>query len=488
MQITWRIGSTGAFLALLLASGCGSAGGDCADQSYPAVPAGAGALIHVSGACAAEGADGSPEHPFATIGAAVAQAAKGDAVLIAPGTYAENVTISDDLFLVGSSSGVDAGQAGAVIKAPSSLAIVVLGGTKVLIRGVVVSQPIGAGIAVEKGEVTIEGSRISGASPDDQGKFGYGVVASGGSAIILQHSAVIGSAAAGVLISEARAIILQNQIDDNAGGGLRLERAVGEVTVQENTLAGNHLHGIGVLSSKAIILQNSVKDTLAFGDKGGDGILVSALAGEGGASFGPASISADGNTITNASRVGVLCAGEAVGIILQNNTVTACGAGAPFGAGIWLQGGAGADPTSRIEKNQLGENRFVGIGLSGDTHGIILQNNAVTGTVLGSTFLGVNEVMIGDGLSLSKGASAAIKGNTFAGNGRFGAILDGASPTGLSVEDNVFEDNDQYGIILQNQPGMVSLGSNTFQGNTLGDSSAVGAGTYPVQDQDFATK
>ncbi|MEO7330547.1 MAG: right-handed parallel beta-helix repeat-containing protein [Minicystis sp.] len=473
---------------LLLASGCGSAGGDCAAQSYPAVPVGAVGLIHVSGACAADGADGSPEHPFATIGAAVATAGKGDAVLIAPGTYAENVTINDDLFLIGSSSGVDAGQAQAVIKAPASLAIVVLGGTKVLIRGLVISQPIGAGINVAKGSVTIEGTRISGASPDDLGKFGYGVVASGGSAIILQHSAVIGSASAGVLVSDSGAIILQNQIDDNAGGGLRLEHATGEVTIQGNTLSGNHLHGIGVLSSRAIILQNTIKDSVAAVDQGGDGILVSALVGQGGASLGPASISADGNTVTGAARVGILCAGEAAGIILQNNTVGSCGAVAPFGAGIWLQGGAGADPTSLIKGNQLDQNRFVGLGLSGDTHGIILQNNTVSGTLLGSTFVGASEVSIGDGLSLSRGASAAIGGNTFTGNGRFGAILDGASAAGTSVENNVFQDNDQYGIILQNQPGMVSLGSNTFMGNTLGDSADVSAGTYAVQDEDFATK
>ncbi len=120
----------------------------------------------------------------------------------------------------------------------------------------------------------------------------------------------------------------------------------------------------------------------------------------------------------------MLCGLGAGGIILQNNTITGSAASAPFGAGIWLQEGAGGVAGNVIKNNQITAGKFVGLGLTGDTHGIILQGNTVSGTTLGSTFVGVSEVMIGDGLNVFAGASATITGNTLHQNGRAGLILD----------------------------------------------------------------
>ncbi len=45
--------------------------------------------------------DGSPEHPWPTIGEGLAQAAAGDRVLVAEGTWAENLVIATPITLTG---------------------------------------------------------------------------------------------------------------------------------------------------------------------------------------------------------------------------------------------------------------------------------------------------------------------------------------------------------------------------------------------------
>ena len=58
-----------------------------------------------------------------------------------------------------------------------------------------------------------------------------------------------------------------------------------------------------------------------------------------------------------------------------------------------------------------------------------------------------------------------------------------------SIQNNVIKDNDQYGIILQNQPAMAPpTGSNTFSGNKVGDTDTVAAGTFGIDASSFATQ
>ena len=53
----------------------------------------------------------------------------------------------------------------------------------------------------------------------------------------------------------------------------------------------------------------------------------------------------------------------------------------------------------------------------------------------------------------------------------------------------MIEDNDQYGIILQNQPATApSTAGNTFSGNKVGDTETVAAGTFGIDTSDFATQ
>lgn len=460
----------------------------CRTDIYPAAPDGASALVHVSAACPAVGADGSAAHPFPTIMEALPRAAAGAAILIAPGTYTENLTISQEVALVGSSDPTSPEAAAAVIEAKGEHAIKVTGDKKVTLRGLRVVKAVGTGIWVRKAPVTIEGCSIEGISVTTPDASGYGVASTDDASIILQNSAVTRAGGTGVYVGSAQAIILQSTIHGSGGPGVRIDRSTGQVRIEGSTIEDSTQIGIGVFSSRAIILQNVIKGTKLDSAGIGDGVNI-ASGDENGVPQGPADVELSGNEITNNARVGVLCAAGARGIILQNNAVDQNGSIAQMGAGIWLQQGAGDAPENSkniIEGNTIFSNRFVGIGMVGDTHAIILQNNIISGTKAHSVFVGTELIEGGDGIGIFSSASAQLLENKLEKNGRFGLILDKANGAATTIKGNTFQDNDEYGIILQNQMSAPATTDNIFQGNTLGDMSSVSAGTFSVNTSDFA--
>lgn len=491
MKNIWKICSMGA--GVVLFSGCGAGESEaCQSSAYPAAPDGATSLVHVSSACSGEGADGTIEHPYAKISDAVNAVPKGSSVLIAPGTYAESLQIKQDIALVGSSDGTKPEQAGAIVQPPTGSGVTVDGAT-VLIRGLAIESAAHSGIAVHGGSVTVEGCRVTGTKLDGA-DFGHGVSVSSNGSIILQHNAISGSAGAGVFVRDSAAIILQNEIDKSEVSGVRLEHASSEVRVEHNTLTNNAQAGISVYSSRAIILQNTIHDTRLDANGFGEGIAVSDLLDTTTMmSLGPSDITVKDNELVGTARVGILCLGPmARGIILQHNIITGSGAVAAKdnhaigAAGVWLQGGAGSGAGSVIDSNTITGSSFFGLGLSGDTHAIILQNNAVKNTALASAFSGAQQFMVGDGITMSDGASAQITANNASGNGRFGIIVDAAKGTATTISGNEFNDNDQYGIILQNQPSAPDTTNNTTTGNKVGKEQLNPAVPYPMLWKSFA--
>jgi parallel beta-helix repeat protein len=338
---------------------------------------------------------------------------------------------------------------------------------------------------VQGASVTVEGCSIEDTKVGGGGVVGSGagVVSTGDGAIILQNSAITGSAGMGMYVGSAKAIILQSTIRGSGGPGIRLDQATDQVRIEGSTIEESTQMGIGVFSSRAIILQSVVKNTKFDGNFIGDGVVVASTAD---ASIKPSDIEMSGTEISGNARVGVLCAGGTRAIILQNNKIEGNGLPASFGAGVWIQGGASGVDGNIIEGNTISANKFVGLGMTGETHGIILQNNMITGTVLGSTFLGIQMINVGDGIGVFKGASAKLIGNTVQANARIGLILDEASGSTTVIQKNTFQDNDQYGIILQNQPNAPDTSDNTFKGNVLGDTSSVSAGTFGVRVDAFS--
>lgn len=467
-------------LPWVVLAGCG---GDeqCRTDNYPAAQDASGSIVHVSAGCPADGADGSAEQPYRSIREAVDRASAGATVLIAPGEYAEQVQITKDVSLVGSSEPTKPETAGVVLTSSDRYAIVVSGGEQVVLQGLHLVNPQVGGVKVTGAAVTIEGSWVEGAMAEPDGLGGYGVVADHGS-VQLQNSIISGSAGVGVLISNARGLIQQNRIDDNDGGGVRLQGAVDQVTIQGNTLRGNALFGIAAFSSTAIILQNRILDTGARDDTAGDGILVS-----GSESDGSAEVVAQENVVSGSSRTGILCNGDVRTMLLQNNTVSASGFGAAGGGGVWLQHGRlDAGAASRIEDNEITGNRFAGISMTGETNGILLQKNTISGTVLGARFNAVAEEKIGDGITLSRSASGHIEDNIIADNGRFGVILDSPTVAGMSLQNNRISHRNNVGIILQNAANF-SPGPNEFKGSPDKQIQAVVAGTHMVLEDDLVT-
>jgi parallel beta-helix repeat protein len=457
----------------------------CNAGTYPAAPDGAASLLHVSAACPAELADGTAGHPYTTITEALTKATPGAAILVAPGTYTENLTISQDVAVIGTSNVTSPSAADVVINAPAEHAILVTKGEKVTLQGLRVASATGTGILVQGASVTVDGCAVENTKVGGGGVVGSGagVVSTGDGSIILQNSAITGAAGMGIYVGSAKAIILQSTIRGSGGPGIRLDKTTDQVRIEGSTIEENTQMGIGVFSSRAIILQSVVKNTKVDAGSIGDGVVVASTAD---AAMKPSDIEMSDTEITGNARVGLLCAGGTRAIILQNNTIQGNGLPATFGAGIWIQGGAGGVEGNLIDGNTISGNKFVGLGMTGDTHGIILQNNMVTGTVLGSTFLGVETIDVGDGIGVFKGASAKLLGNTVQANARIGLILDEASGATTVIQKNTFQDNDQYGIILQNQAMAPDTSDNTFKGNVLGDTSSVSAGTFGVRVDGFS--
>lgn len=479
----WFIGSLG-----LVVAACDGAPVETdtpCEATYPSAPDGAGEIVYVAGQCPESGALGTAEHPFHTVSAALQKAGDGATLLVAAGHYAENLTISRPVTIVGSSAPDDPESAEMILEAPLDTAVLV-SAPGVSLIGIQIVSPRVVGVRVNAGSATISGSRIDSVKVDAQGKFGFGVLATGDSAIILQNSLISASGGAGILAQDSGAIILQSKILDSGANGVRLEHAVGEVKLEGVQILRSKGIGLAALSSRAIILQSEIRDTGFDADGLGDGVLATDIA-SGGASLGPSDITMKDTTVSGSARAGVLCNGQTRTIILQNNHIN--DNGSPdlqhATAGIWLQRGAGGELANEISGNEISGNRFVGVHMMGETHGIILQNNVISGTLKGTVFAGVDQVSIGDGVSLKGGASARITGNQIKQNDRFGVIADGAPGAQTEIGANTIVDNGEYGIILQDEADTIATDTNTFSGNGSGDVDTVPAGTYGIAQEEL---
>jgi hypothetical protein len=485
-------------LGLSALLGCGGSGsGECRTDGYPPAPSGATSIVHVSAGCSDEGADGSAEKPYGSIGQAIESADAGAAILVASGTYEENVVVDKSVSIIGSADCSKSQEAGIIVQAPSPYGIIVkaAGGESVRLCGFRVSSAEAVGVWVQSGSVTLEGSRVEGTVADGDGKYGHAVLASseagspgGDSSIIVQNSAITSSAGIGIAVSNARAIIVQNQVGLNDGGGVRVDLGVGDVQIEDNQIEGNSGVGVGVFSTKAIIVQNEIVETGAVGQSGqeiGYGIVVADLLKDG-TSLGPTDVTIQDNAVTDSAVAGIFASGDARGIIVQNQ-VSRNGArdDLTVGAGIWIQAGAGGQDGFQIEGNTVSENGRVGIGLTTGARAIIVQNE-VTKTAGKTVFSGLGDFMAGDGISLVKGAFAQVQKNTIQGNSRLGLVADGVSSMDVwstsAWTENTVSDNDEGGIIVQ---------SGTPQPpDNLGNQGVaeIPGAPYPVQDREFPSQ
>ncbi len=218
------------------------------------------------------------DHP--TIRAAIDAAVNGDTVLVAPGTYKENINFNGKAITVTSSGGpqvtiIDGGQAGAVVTFST-------GET---------SSSVLSGFTLQNGFANLRGGGIAigGASPkitgnaivNNTGCDGLGIAVSGGSPLIQGNvisnntrTNCSGGNGGGGILAFSPAQIIGNVISNNnvleggnGGGGITLFGA-GAATIRSNVIFGNTVTGVSPASqgggmwiangTGALIIQNLI--------------------------------------------------------------------------------------------------------------------------------------------------------------------------------------------------------------------------------------
>ena len=230
-----------------------------------------------------------------SIQAGIQAAANGDTVLVAPGTYPENINFLGKSITVASSGGpavtiIDGGRAGSVVtfKTGESASAVLKGFT--IQNGS--AQFEGGGILIQSASPTITGNTI-------QNNFacsgGGGIASSFGSPVIqgntIQNNTQagcsggggggleIGGAGFAKIIGN---VIINNEWPSGDGGGIELF-AAGSPTIRNNVISGNIATGVspaaqggGIAmfnSSDALVVENLISNNSA-GQGGGISFLV----------------------------------------------------------------------------------------------------------------------------------------------------------------------------------------------------------------------
>lgn len=236
-----------------------------------------------------------------TIQAAINAANNGDTVLVAPGTYVENLNFNGKAITVTSSGGpavtiVDGNAAGPVVtfvtnEGPGS----VLNGFTLQNGMTDFSGPIwgsGGGIVIYYASPTISNNVITG----NHAVCGIGIEIAGGSATIRGNtitgntqSGGDGGGGGGIEVNGGDPLIIRNTITNNSidgggvGGGISVSN-FSSPTIQNNYIAGNSAFngggGINLNGASAVVVVQNVivNNNVGVGGSGG-GIQVGAPAG-----------------------------------------------------------------------------------------------------------------------------------------------------------------------------------------------------------------
>jgi len=215
-----------------------------------------------------------------TIQLAINAAQNGDTVLVAPGTYTENIDFMGKAITVASSGGaavtaIDGGGLGRVVTFQTAE-----GPTSVL-SGFTITHGFnsfsGAGVEVAGASPTIQNNVITA----NQACSGAGMELDGGAAVVRNNTisnnvqvGCTGGLGGGIYAHSAGTaqilnnLITGNQMNNSGSGGAIALDAAGTLTISGNTIQGNSTDGDGaglwlVNSSDANIIQNLITDNTA---------------------------------------------------------------------------------------------------------------------------------------------------------------------------------------------------------------------------------
>lgn len=320
-----------------------------------------------------------------------------------------------------------------------------------LIRGVSATQ-VRADAPTE-----LEHSRVSGGDhvdPADDTSAIVAIAVPQGSSIKLTNSTVEASLGYGILATDPTSVDLSRSlVRNNKDAGLWVQCTLGcncasavNASVSDSVLHSNARFNALFLGTQAsakhvnLATGQTPEGTFA-GDGSGSGIVVGSCS----------SFTAERFHVLNNTNVGMLIdnssatlgTGAERGIIIQGNE----------GYGVWIQNlDDTLGQTATLKGVAIDSNNGVGLGLAGQSRGIIIQGTQISNTKTVALASNQSTVVSGDGLCWRDGAQATLENLTLSNNERANILIDSPPGDGSTVA----------GIIIQGSPG--TEGSIIIQG------------------------
>jgi parallel beta-helix repeat protein len=458
---------------------------------YPAAPGGAKQIVHVA-KCSVDNPDGSPQRPFPGILPGLLALDPGGTLLIGPGVYEESVSIGKPASILGATEEDEPG-ASVTVKPPAGLGVNAQPGegASLVLSGLRIEGASGVGVDLQNGNVKLLNVSVVGTRKQKfkdevtqkEVEVGLGVLVRGGT-LDADGLRVEDTADTGLVMQAGSGSVRRSRFSRNGLGGVRVDRLSDTFLLEDCELQGNTQLGIGILAGPVILTRNKILDTRFHAPSSvGDGILVTAPLGK----TTGVPVTLEENTVINSARVGLLLGQGSLGHASKNE-ISESARGVGFGAGIWLQTGAGGDAGFALSGNKISQNRFVGIAVTSGSRATI-ADNTIEDTSTGMVALddGGSD-LIGDGVGLFDLSTVTMSNNSVARNGRCGLITDNVSGSGITVQGNTFSENTQEGVVIQNPSGPpVNASSNTFLNNPSQGPKVIGDPKeyLPVRKSDF---
>ncbi|KYF76710.1 hypothetical protein BE11_44040 [Sorangium cellulosum] len=392
-------------------------------------------------ACAAVERVGSD----AELQAAAAAAAPGTCIALAPGAYGA-VALPGGVSLLGRSVGdvtvqevvLGAGEA-AVVRGLTTSMIRVKGATGAMVESVRVRGSADSGMLVEPGaSVAVSASTIEGSAL-------YGLFAVDALAVSLDRVVIAGSGGPGLWV----------QSSDDCAEPL----AQPALDVKSSIVRGSHIAGVALFGTRAAIAGLDIRAT-------DPGVEFQTGRYGGGLSIASCSdVEAKGLRVHDSKSYGVLVEGSRVTLggtgpeedVEIHRNVT----------GLSIQN---VPESFRIENSWLDENQGFGIGLSGESRGVIICRTRISRTkrkTLPTLGAGAGAEDVGHGISWTDGAEATISDVSLGASALASVLIDGEA-TGTLRHVTLSDGDEALGIVQQNF--------------TSGAQPAIEAGTPALQE------
>ncbi len=382
--------------------------------------------------------------PFPSIQSAVNVASPGDTIMVATGTYRENVVVNKELTVMAASVPVvDAGGT----PGDSDVIGIKITTNNVTVDGLTVINARGTdsvGIAVAK---DVRGTTIHGCTVYDcNNGISLSETGSGAANVIDQNTIYniyndSGYAGIGIVIWGNNAanndnFITNNEIHHIARWGISLGSSNPACISANNTISGNNIHDNSLTSSVGVGLlyanSNTITDNTISGNQIGIGL-----------NNGSSNNIVTGNTISNNKDIGIAFynasnGNTVTGNTVENNTV-----------GILLEN---ASDSNTVEDNTVSSNTWCGIAV------VASSNNNIGGNTLS-----LNNPA---GVRIENGSSGnTVGGNTVQNSSQTGILLENVGSSN-TVEDNTISGGAWAGI------DVIASSNNTFAGNTVSNNPA----------------